>query len=138
MNNILNKSKNYLSAVGRRKESTARVHMKKGSGKVMVNNKPAEEYFSVDKYLIDLIRNPLKIFNKDNEYDLNIITRGGGFSAQAESALLGVSRILLKISPEDYKVSLRQKGFLTRDFRSKERRKPGLLKARKSYPFVKR
>lgn len=125
-------------AIGRRKESTARVYLKKGSGEMTVNKKPAEEYFFMDKFLVDLVKKPLKLFNKENEYDIVIIAKGGGFSSQAEAALLGVSRILLKISSVDFKTSLRQNKFLTRDFRSKERRKPGLLKARKSYPFVKR
>lgn len=133
-----NKTVNHLSAVGRRKEATARVYLQEGSGNIVVNKKLAENYFFMDKFLIDLVKKPLKLFNKENDYDLNIIVRGGGFSAQAEAALLGVSRILLKISPEDYKFTLRQNKCLTRDFRSKERRKPGLLKARKRYPFVKR
>lgn len=91
----------------------------------------------MDKSLVSLIQQPLKLLNKEDQYSFVAKVNGGGFSAQAQAIRLAISRFLLNENNE-YRTVLRSEGLLTRDPRSKERRKPGFLKARKKPPFVKR
>lgn len=129
--------KNYYSAVGRRKQSVAVVKLLKGQGRVTVNGKSAEEYFQTNQAFIHTLRSPLELLSKAKEYDIEAKVDGGGLSGQADSIRLGVARALVELS-EDFRTSLKKHGYLTRDPRKKERKKPGLKKARKSSQFSKR
>ena len=127
----------YYEGIGRRKEFTARVRVMSGSGQFIVNGKPAEEYFSrfgdMETILapIDAAGESLKNF------DISVVAKGGGVSGQTGSVRLGIARALVKINP-DWQPAMRQGGFLTRDARIKERKKPGLKRARKAPTYTKR
>lgn len=123
-------------AVGRRKQSVARVRMMPGSGKVSVNGKEFLEYFKRETLLMD-IRQPLEVTENTETFDFDIRVSGGGLSGQAGATRLGIARALLAYS-EDYRLNLKQNGFLTRDPRETERKKYGLAKARKRFQFSKR
>jgi small subunit ribosomal protein S9 len=125
----------YIS-VGRRKESIARVRMTPGSGKVSVNGKDLLSYFKRETLIMD-IEQPLQITENMETFDFKIRVNGGGLSGQAGAVRLGIARALLAYS-EDYRPTLRQGGFLTRDPRKTERKKYGLAKARKRFQFSKR
>jgi len=127
----------FYNEIGRRKVATARVYLKKGVGKYLVNKKELTDYFYMDPFLKDIIIQPLIILNKQDSYDFKAIVSGSGFHAQAEAIRLGISRALLKISSE-YKILLKSFGLITRDPRRKEREKVGLVKARKRHPYRKR
>ena len=127
----------YYEGIGRRKESSARVRLMSGSGKFVVNDKPAEEYFP---RLGDLqaILAPLQTANENREQlDISVVVKGGGVTGQTSAVQLGIARALLKINP-DLRAALRKSGFLTRDARIKERKKPGLKRARKAPTYTKR
>lgn len=128
-------------AVGRRKESVARIYLKPGEGRVTVNGRPAEQYFAADGYIKDrvqqLIKKPFSVTGTMNRYDVIANCRGGGFTGQMEAVRLGIARALLAINP-DYKTALRKEGLLTRDPRMVERKKYGLHKARRAQQFSKR
>src|SRR5687767_5018886 len=128
---------NYYTGTGRRKEATARVHLKEGTGRATVNKKELKDYFYMDPFLPMDIYQPLKLFNKEKDYDLLIRVKGSGFHSQAEAIRLGIARALLKVSP-DYKTTLRSFSLLTRDPRRVERKKVGLKKARKKTQYSKR
>ena len=121
---------------GRRKNSTARVIMTPGSGKITFNKKDITEYINFD-HLHLVVRQPLAITDTVDSYDISINVRGGGFSGQAGAARHGIARALLTVDPE-FRPALKAAGLLTRDPRMKERKKPGLKKARKSPQFSKR
>ena len=121
---------------GKRKCSIAKVWIFEGSGKVFVNDMNPEEYFN-NKYAVSSILNPLNILNLSNKYDVKISLLGGGKSSQIDSCILGLSRALIIVNPE-YKSSLKEYGFLTRDSRVKERKKYGLRGARKAPQYRKR
>ena len=123
-------------ATGRRKESVARVWLKTGSGKIVVNQKELLEYFGRPT-LEMIIRQPFAVTDTEGQYDIKATVKGGGLSGQAGAMLLGISRALLKNNPE-LKKSLRDAGFLTRDPREKERKKYGQPGARKRFQFSKR
>jgi small subunit ribosomal protein S9 len=126
----------YVS-IGRRKASVARVRMTPGDGKIVVNGKDGLlNYFKRETLKMD-IEQPLVLTENMDKFDFTILVDGGGLSGQAGAVRLGIARALLAYS-EDYRKSLRQGGFLTRDPREKERRKYGLAKARKRYQFSKR
>jgi len=125
----------YIS-VGRRKESIARVRMTPGSGKVSVNGKDLLSYFKRETLIMD-IEQPFQITENMETFDFKIRVNGGGLSGQAGAVRLGIARALLAYS-EDYRPTLRQGGFLTRDPRKTERKKYGLAKARKRFQFSKR
>lgn len=129
------KLEKYFEAVGRRKTAVARVRLFKGTGKITVNNKDAGTYFTTEK-LRQSVHAP---FMKLDEKGFNAMLKvmGGGVKAQAEAARHGISRALVKINPE-YKKQLRVLGFLTRDPRMVERKKPGLKKARRAPQWAKR
>ena len=127
----------YYEGIGRRKESSARVRLMSGSGKFVVNDKPAEEYFP---RLGDLqaILAPLQTANENREQlDISVVVKGGGVTGQTSAVQLGVARALLKMNP-DLRAAMRKSGFLTRDSRIKERKKPGLKRARKAPTYTKR
>ena len=130
-------SKNYYQAVGRRKQSVAVVKILKGQGKATVNGKDANDYFLGNESYIHNIKAPMELLSKAKELDLEVKVDGGGLKGQSDAIRLGVARALVEMS-EDFRTSLKKHGYLTRDPRKKERKKPGLRKARKSPQFSKR
>lgn len=127
----------YYEGIGRRKEASARVRLMSGSGKFIVNEKLAEDYFT---RLGDLeaILAPLFLVGQDrNNVDITVVVKGGGVTGQTEAVQLGVARALVKMNNELTSV-LRKGGFMTRDARVKERKKPGLKRARKAPTYTKR
>ena len=125
-----------INAVGRRKAAIARVFVKEGTGVITINKRPLEAYFpsSILQYIV---KQPLELLGVTEKYDIMVNVVGGGFTGQAEALRLGIARALVKINAED-KSALRQAGFVTRDPRSVERKKPGQPKARKRFQFSKR
>lgn len=127
----------YFEGVGRRKESSARVRLMSGSGKFEVNGKEAAAYFTRIGDLQDVLR-PFTAVGEDlQKYDVTVIVNGGGVTGQTEAVRLGVARALLLIN-KDWTSALRKVGLLTRDARIKERKKPGLKRARKAPTYTKR
>jgi small subunit ribosomal protein S9 len=126
----------YYEGIGRRKASTARVRVMSGSGQFIVNQKPVEEYFPRlgDK---SAIMGPLETVGQSASLDVSVLVKGGGVTGQTDAVKLGLARALKKMNPE-LKVMLRKGGFLTRDAREKERKKPGLKRARKAPTYTKR
>ena len=122
--------------LGRRKSSTARVTMKTGNGNFLINKRPARDYLMSDLLLQDA-EQPLEITKTKGTFDITVNVRGGGLSGQAGAVRLGITRALLEVNA-DYKPALKEAGMITRDARSKERKKPGLRKARRSRQFSKR
>jgi small subunit ribosomal protein S9 len=127
---------NYYYGTGRRKSAVARVFLKKGTGKIVVNEKPADEFFSRDTGRM-VIRQPLKLTNHEATFDIMINVEGGGESGQAGAVRHGISKALTNFEP-DLRGVLKKGGFLTRDSRTVERKKYGRAKARKSFQFSKR
>ena len=123
-------------ATGRRKTSIAKVWLKKGTGKIFVNGKNFEEYFTRPTHKMQILR-PFEIINQSTEYDVKSKVIGGGHTGQAGALVHGISRALLKFD-ENLKSSLRKEKLTTRDSRSVERKKPGRAKARRSFQFSKR
>ena len=123
-------------ATGRRKTSIAKVWLKKGSGKIYVNGKNYETYFTKDSHKMQILR-PFEIINQTTDYDVRCHVVGGGHTGQAGAMVHGISRALL-LFDTDLKPILRKEKLTTRDSRSVERKKPGRAKARKSYQFSKR
>ncbi len=124
------------AATGRRKRSVARVRLIPGTGKVKVNGKPAEEYFTV-KTVVKEIFDPLKVTETEGKFDIFVNVNGGGFRGQAEAIRHGIARALLQYE-ESLRPLLKKEGFLTRDPREKERKKYGLHRARKARQYRKR
>lgn len=122
--------------VGRRKEAVTRVFVSKGSGKITVNDKDYKEYFPL-VYLQNQVIRPLKTVEATDKFDIKINATGGGVKGQAESAMLGISRVLVELNA-DFRPALKAAGLLKRDPRSVERKKFGHKKARRSYQFSKR
>ena len=125
-----------INTIGRRKAAIARVYMTEGKGQITVNNRDFKDYFP-DKQLHYIVEQPLNLLELRENYDIKVNLDGGGISGQAEALRLGISRALIKINPE-YKPALRAEGFVTRDPRVVERKKPGQPKARKRFQFSKR
>ena len=121
---------------GRRKNSTARVYMTKGSGQITVNDKPLESFFGRPTNCM-IVRQPLEAVEMTDQFDINVMVKGGGTTGQAGAIRLGVSRALLEYD-EELRKTLRASGFLTRDAREVERKKVGLHKARKATQYSKR
>ncbi|MDZ7835288.1 MAG: 30S ribosomal protein S9 [Alkalibacterium sp.] len=121
---------------GRRKNSTARVILTPGSGKITFNSKDITEYLNFE-HLHLIVRQPLAVTDTVDSYDIRIDVHGGGFAGQAGAARHGIARALLQVDP-DFRGPLKAAGLLTRDPRMVERKKPGLKKARKSPQFSKR
>jgi small subunit ribosomal protein S9 len=127
----------YYEAVGRRKESTARVRLTDGSGKFLVNEKEGPAYFTRMGDLADILRAFATVGQEPMKYDVTVKVMGGGPTGQTEAVRLGLSRALVLINA-DWTSALRKNGLLTRDARVKERKKPGLKKARKAPTYTKR
>jgi len=125
-----------VNAVGRRKAAIARVILKEGNGTITINKRPLEVYFpsSILQYIV---KQPLTLLDVTEKYDVRVNLDGGGYKGQAEALRLAIARALVKINPED-KHALRVEGFMTRDPRVVERKKPGRPKARKRFQFSKR
>lgn len=126
--------RNY--GTGRRKTSTARVFLSKGTGNIVVNGKPLDEYFGRETSRM-VVRQPLELLDATEKYDLYITVKGGGSNGQAGAIRHGITRALIE-SDETLKPALKEAGFVTRDSRQVERKKLGLRKARKRPQFSKR
>jgi small subunit ribosomal protein S9 len=126
----------YVWGTGRRKTSIARVRIKKGNGRILVNDKDMDSYFPIDRER-GMVRSPLKATKTLGEFDVLANVRGGGLTGQAGAISLGIARALAKSNPSIVD-SLRDGGFLTRDSRMKERKKYGKKGARKSFQWTKR
>jgi small subunit ribosomal protein S9 len=127
----------YYEAVGRRKSATARVRLfPGGDGQIVVNDKPLEEYFVRDGDVLSLT-GPLRATAMENHVNISVKVKGGGMTGQSDAAKMGIARALLKADP-NLRPILRKGGFLTRDARAKERKKPGLKGARKAPQYTKR
>lgn len=125
-----------INAIGRRKAAVARVYVSEGTGKIVINKRELDNYFP-SSILQFVVKQPLNKLGVDGKYDIKINLGGGGFKGQAEAARLGIARALVKINPDD-KPALRSEGFMTRDPRVVERKKPGRPGARKRFQFSKR
>lgn len=125
-----------INALGRRKAAVARVYLSDGKGQIMVNDRDYKEYFGSET-LQYVVTQPLNLLNVSDKYDIKVNLDGGGVKGQAEALRLGISRALVKIDEEN-KPLLKSNGFLTRDPREVERKKPGQPKARKRFQFSKR
>ena len=129
-------SQHYHYARGRRKEAIATVRLYPGKGEVVVNDKPAGEYFNNDS-LVAVVERPIKLAGQDQKLRVSLHVSGGGKRGQADAASLAIARALNVLS-DDLRPTLKKAGLLTRDSREKERKKPGLKKARKAPQFSKR
>jgi small subunit ribosomal protein S9 len=127
----------YFEGIGRRKESTARVRVSAGNGKFTVNEKDGVVFFSRFGDVQDIMRPFGAVGEAAAKYDVSVVVNGGGVTGQTEAVRLGVARAL-QIMNADWTSALRKKGLLTRDARIKERKKPGLKKARKAPTYTKR
>ena len=127
---------NSIYATGRRKRSIAKVWLRKGSGKIIVNGKNFDNYFKRDTYQMQILR-PFEIINQSTDYDVNCKVVGGGLTGQAGALVHGISKALVQLNSE-LKSALKKEKLTTRDSRSVERKKPGRAKARRSYQFSKR
>ena len=125
-----------VNAVGRRKTAVARVYLNEGKGNITINKKSLEEYFTLPT-LQYIVKQPLELLGVLGQYDIKVSLVGGGFNGQAEALRLGIARALVKVNAED-KSKLRAAGFMTRDPREVERKKPGRPGARKRFQFSKR
>ncbi len=125
-----------VNAIGRRKAAVARVYLTEGNGNIVIDKRPLDVYFpsSILQYVVKQPLNKLEVAEK---YDIVAHLDGGGYKGQAEALRLAIARALVKINPED-KPALRSEGFMTRDPRAVERKKPGQPKARKRFQFSKR
>jgi len=130
---------NYFYGIGKRKTSIAQIRIYPGSGnqsEIFVNERKMEDYFSISR-LKDIVKSPLTISGQDKKFNVKIKVNGGGINSQAEAIRLGISRALVKFDSE-LKKPLRDKGYVTRDARKVERKKPGLKKARRAPQWAKR
>ncbi len=125
-----------INALGRRKTAVARVYLTEGKGNITINKRELNEYFPVGT-LQYVVQQPLNLCEVAGQYDIKVNLDGGGLTGQAEALRLGISRALLKINA-DFRPKLKAAGFLTRDPREVERKKPGQPKARKRFQFSKR
>lgn len=125
----------YLGT-GRRKEATARVFLRPGTGKIEVNGKELPEYMPSEVLQME-VRSPLELTNTLDQFDVKATVKGGGFTGQAGALRHGITRALMEANP-DFRAVLKKAGFVTRDSRAKERKKPGLKAARRAPQFSKR
>ena len=125
-----------INAIGRRKSAVARVFVSEGTGKITINKRDLAVYFP-SSLLQYVVLQPLKKLDAAEKYDIKVNLDGGGYNGQANALRLAIARALVKINPDDKK-ALRSEGFLTRDARSVERKKPGQPKARRRFQFSKR
>ena len=125
-----------INAIGRRKSAIARVYLTEGTGKITINKKDIENYFP-SAILRYVVKQPLETLEVEGKYDIKANLDGGGFTGQSQALRLAIARALVKLNAEDKKV-LKDNGFLTRDSRAVERKKPGQPKARRRFQFSKR
>lgn len=125
-----------INAIGRRKCSVARVYLTEGTGKITINKKELNEYFP-SAILQYVVKQPLMHLEAEGKYDIKANLDGGGFTGQSQALRLAIARALVKVNAEDKK-TLKDLGFLTRDSRAVERKKPGQPKARRRFQFSKR
>jgi len=125
-----------INALGRRKSSVARVYLTEGTGKITINKKDITTYFP-SAILQYVVKQPLQLLEVAEKYDIKANLDGGGFTGQSQALRLAIARALVKINADDKK-ALRQAGFMTRDAREVERKKPGQPKARRRFQFSKR
>ena len=128
--------RSVINAIGRRKSAIARVYVSEGTGKITINKKDITEYFP-SAILQYVVKQPLQTLEAEGKYDIKANLDGGGFTGQSQALRLAIARALVKINAEDKK-ALKVKGFLTRDSRAVERKKPGQPKARRRFQFSKR
>ena len=124
-------------ALGRRKTAVARVYLTAGKGNVTVNGRPLEEYFSLES-LRYIVNQPFEVTSTLGQFDVKVTIVGGGIKGQAEAIRLGIARALSELDREGYRPALKAAGFLTRDAREVERKKPGQPGARRRFQFSKR
>ena len=125
-----------INALGRRKSAVARIFVTEGSGKITINKRDLTEYFP-SSILQFVVKQPLALLEATEKYDIKVNLCGGGFTGQSQALRLAIARALVEINPEDKK-NLKDHGFLTRDSRAVERKKPGQPKARAHFQFSKR
>ena len=130
------RAKEQFYGTGRRKSSVARVYLKPGKGNITVNKRELDDYFGLET-LKTIVRQPLVSTETEKKYDINVNVKGGGTTGQAGAIRHGIARALLKVD-DDFRPTLKAAGFLTRDPRMKERKKPGLKAARRAPQFSKR
>jgi small subunit ribosomal protein S9 len=133
----MSKAKSYdVHTIGRRKSAVARVYVSRGTGKIFINTRDVTNYFpkATSRYIV---YQPLNLMKVNEAYDFKINVKGGGVTGQAGAIRLGIARAILKLTPNS-RAELKAAGFLTRDARKVERKKPGKSGARKSYQFSKR
>ena len=125
-----------INALGRRKSAIARIYVKEGKGQITINDREFDKYFAEER-LRFIVKQPLTLLSKEGDFDIKINLVGGGIKGQAEAVRLAIARALVKMDEEN-KSPLKKQGFLTRDQREVERKKPGQKKARKRFQFSKR
>ncbi|MCD6289376.1 MAG: 30S ribosomal protein S9 [Anaerolineae bacterium] len=126
----------YIEAVGRRKTASARVRLYPGTGTIVVNDRSLDEYFPRE-FLVHRMLEPLRVTGTEGRFNITIQVKGGGITGQADAIRLGIARALVE-TDENLRPVLRSYGLLTRDARAKERKKPGLKRARKAPQYTKR
>jgi small subunit ribosomal protein S9 len=126
-----------INSIGRRKTAIARVYLSEGKGNITINKRQLAEYFPVGT-LQYIVQQPLNLCEVAGQYDIKVNLDGGGLNGQAEALRLGISRALLQVNEGAFRPKLKAAGFLTRDPREVERKKPGRPKARKRFQFSKR
>jgi small subunit ribosomal protein S9 len=125
-----------INTIGRRKAAVARIYMSEGKGNITINKRELENYFTLPTFQY-VVKQPLLLLGLEGSYDVKVNLNGGGYKGQAEALRLAIARALVEVNPE-YKKQLRDAGFMTRDPREVERKKPGRPKARKRFQFSKR
>ncbi len=125
-----------INALGRRKSAIARIYLTEGTGKITINKRDLTEYFP-SPILQFVVKQPLALLDVAEKYDIKVNLCGGGFTGQSQALRLAIARALVKINADDKK-ALRAEGFMTRDSRAVERKKPGQPKARRRFQFSKR
>ncbi len=125
-----------IHALGRRKSAVARVYLTEGTGKITINKRDLKDYFPSELVQF-VVKQPLTLLNVVEKYDIKVTLAGGGFTGQSQALRLAIARALVKVN-EDDKKALRAEGFITRDPRAVERKKPGQPKARRRFQFSKR
>ena len=129
-------AKEYVNALGRRKSAVARVYLSEGTGKITINKRDLKDYFPSELVQF-VVKQPLNLLGVAEKYDVLVNLKGGGYTGQSQALRLGIARALVKINADDKK-ALRAEGFITRDPREVERKKPGRPKARRRFQFSKR
>ena len=131
-------AKTMYQATGRRKSSVARVRLVPGTGRIVINKRDLDDYFGAKELVKNEVKRPLEMTGTIGQFDVLATVNGGGFTGQAGALRHGISRALCEADADAYRAMLKAAGFLTRDSRMKERKKPGLKKARRASQFSKR